>query len=144
MRFTRFPVSGGPQQQMRTEQQLYYDDREKNRGGQSSSQRSNRSQQGPPPASPRYPRGGSDRVYRQERHTVDRERFPVKYNEPDEYHENAEDFPPQNARRNGNGPLTPIQQRHMMRNAEDQQNMGGSLQHQNRMPTRGSECSVTS
>ena len=141
MRLTRFPVSGGPQQQMRTEQQLYYDDREKVRGAQSNSQRSNRSQQGPPPSSPRYPRGGSDRVYRQDRHTVDRERFPVKYNEPDEYHEDAEDFPPQNVRnldgrRNGNGPMTPMQQRHMMRSAEDPQ-MGGSLQQHNRMPNRG-------
>ncbi|CRK91732.1 CLUMA_CG005367, isoform A [Clunio marinus] len=118
------------------EQQLYYEEREKIQRGNSFQQRSTRSQQ--QPSSPRY---GPDlrehryrNGYRGARHTIDRERF-AKYNEPEAYDDDDDVEEQQNPhvtrrermreREREGGPLTPQQNRHLMRHSEDRQ-MDGS------------------
>lgn len=138
------------------EQPLYYDEREKVRGRSVNPQNcrgSERRDQMPP--SPRYGppsasvsdimmRGGDARYrngYRNDRHTIDRDRFP-KYNEPCdyEYDDDIEQQPTHLSRRDRMrererererelGPSSPKQNRHLMRYSEDRQ-MGTSPRYQ--------------
>jgi hypothetical protein len=122
--------------------QLYYDERERMRGRSSNSQNYNRREQAPP--SPRY--GGPPPIdtryrdgYRNERHTVDRERFP-KYNEDrDDFEEDIEQQPSyhlsrrdrmrERERERERGLSSPPQNRRLMRFSEDRQ-MGASPRYQ--------------